>query len=105
MASKKQILRLSAAVRKILWEDWDPIGVRKFGGPDDEYDSYAGTITRFLIEGRDEYFLSQHLAQLESNAMGLSPPDPDQLRPIARKLISLLSTRVETPPNSPRPSA
>lgn len=29
------------AVRRILWEDWDPIGVNDHPGAIDEYDSYA----------------------------------------------------------------
>ena len=95
MTKQRAQRQLYDAVRRALWEDWDPIGRRDLGGPDDEYDSYAGTITRFILEGRDEDFLSQHLARLESDAMGLSDPDPNQLRPVARKLISLLSTRHE----------
>ena len=24
-------------VNKVLWEEWDPMGVNDYGGPDDEY--------------------------------------------------------------------
>jgi hypothetical protein len=42
----------SAAVRKILNQDWDPIG----GVPEDEYDSYVWPVYALLIRnaGRDE---------------------------------------------------
>jgi hypothetical protein len=76
-------------VRRILWEEWDPIGVRRHGGPDDEYDSYAATLSRFVLDGRDEHKIAEHLARLETDAMGLSYSDPERNRQVARLLIAL----------------
>ncbi|MEM6943242.1 MAG: hypothetical protein AAF565_05755, partial [Pseudomonadota bacterium] len=41
-----------AAVRRRLWEEWDPIGVRRLGGPSDEYENYAPAIASILARGR-----------------------------------------------------
>ena len=43
----------SAAIRKILHEDWDPIGC---GVPEDEYDSYVWPIYALLVRnaGRED---------------------------------------------------
>ena len=44
--------KLIAEVDRILWEDWDPIGVMSDPEwPRDEYDSYIGDIYRFLVRG------------------------------------------------------
>jgi hypothetical protein len=39
------------AIKRLLWEDWDPIGVNGFG-PNDEYDNYAFRIFVMLKEGK-----------------------------------------------------
>lgn len=36
--------QLLFAIQRVLWQEWDPIGVQAMGGPDDEYDSYASHI-------------------------------------------------------------
>jgi hypothetical protein len=35
---------LRNSIRGILLNEWDPIGVRNYGGPDDEYDHYIDRI-------------------------------------------------------------
>jgi hypothetical protein len=87
--NKRAIRRIHDEVRRILWEEWDPIGVRDLGGPDDEYDSYAGVVARYVVEGRDEFAISQLLAQLELNSMGLSSCDAANNRRVARLLLAL----------------
>jgi hypothetical protein len=79
-------------VEQTLWEDWDPIGVRAMGGPDDEYDSYAPAILRMLLYGVTEEELVAHLHAIETERMGL-----DGVQPVyaARALLSL--TRRATP--------
>lgn len=80
---------IDSQVRRILWEEWDPIGVRSLGGPSDEYDSYAATLSRFVLDGRDEDKIAEHLARLETDAMGLSHSDPERNRRVAHLLIAL----------------
>ncbi|MBC6982124.1 hypothetical protein [Caulobacter sp. 17J80-11] len=60
-------------LRRLLWEDWDPIGVNTGaeGGPSDEYDSYAGQLAGVGRElGIDE--LEAYLDWAVAEHMGLS---------------------------------
>ncbi len=60
-------------IARILWKDWDPIGVYNDKDEwDNEYDSYVPSIFRLALENRDIYKISNHLTKLQSNNMGLS---------------------------------
>lgn len=74
-----------AAVRRILWEDWGPIGC---GVPEDEYDSYVPAIVRLLDEPADSHGLTEHLRRVASESMSCSVPD-DRLAIVVGKLLAL----------------
>ena len=74
-------------IRQILWEEWDPIGVNRMGGPDDEYYDYVGTFYAMLICGATEQELIQQLQDFQQNAMGLSYVDPDRDTHVAQLLL------------------
>jgi hypothetical protein len=80
------------AVRDILFREWDPIGVNGYDQCVDEYDSYAPTICRYLLDGVDEYKLAMHLSELARVSMGLSWVDEGLNSKVARRLLSLLDT-------------
>lgn len=75
----------------MLWEEWDPIGINGASTANDEYDSYAGTIYRFLLEGCDEHKLISHLQNIQRNSMGLSSVDEERDRRVVRLLLALVS--------------
>ena len=76
------------AIRRILYRDWDPIGVCG-AAPDDEYDSYIGGVYRILATSRSEEALIQFLAGAAENLIGPQESAPDDLRSVARKLMAL----------------
>lgn len=80
---------LSNWIRRILWEEWDPIGVNDLGGPDDEYDAYAARLVQYVNEGRDEHAIAKYLGQVETNAMGLSKSNAGNNMRVAKLLVSL----------------
>ena len=82
--------RLLREVCEILFREWDPIGVNGNELCRDEYDSYAGTICRWLREGVDEYKLASHLSELQRVSMGISS-DEEANRKIAKCLRALVS--------------
>jgi len=45
---------MNAAIRKVLWEQWDPVGVNDTPEAFDEYDSYAGGIQSLLLRGASD---------------------------------------------------
>ncbi len=44
-SKKEKAAEIQESIRQILFYDWDLIGINDFG-PDDEYDSYVGSIYR-----------------------------------------------------------
>jgi hypothetical protein len=87
--SKKEN-ELYKRVSRILWKDWDPIGVYNEEDEwDDEYDGYVPSIFNLLIEGRDEYKISNHLTRLASENMGLTTTTGNEHdRKVTKKLVS-----------------
>ena len=83
---------LTSMVRVALWRDWDPIGINDLGGPDDEYDSYVGSVCSLLFSGADIHKIRKHLSQIETVNMGLSNPCPklSHLDDIATKLLAMV---------------
>ncbi|MBC7769248.1 MAG: hypothetical protein H7124_10720 [Phycisphaerales bacterium] len=73
------------AVRKILWEDWDPIGC---GVPQDEYDYYAGPALRLLIEKAPPADVADYLRQTAADTIGC-PVDEEKLARVVAKLMAL----------------
>ena len=76
------------AVRKVLSEYWDPIGVIGIPEAITEYDSYVPAITQMVIAGKSTSDLARHLIGIEVNLMGLRP-DHDRARVVAAKLRNL----------------
>jgi hypothetical protein len=78
---------LTEEVRKILVDDWDPIGVG--GNPNlrDEYDAALGPIIRPLAESPNVYELKALLAGLEAS-YGVAHSNPGRGQ-AARKLRAL----------------
>ena len=82
------------AIRQVLMQDWDPIGIKNTPECRDEYDSYIGGIYRLLARGATEEQIVEHLDRIESQQMLLPRSDKTTLDPVARKLRSLeLRTR------------
>lgn len=76
-------------IDKVLWEDWDPIGVNDYGGPDDEYRSYVPSILKLLMEGQSIDMIAQKLDEHASISMGLIP-DKIHSKEVAGKLIAIM---------------
>lgn len=83
----KKAAGIQVAIRQILFYDWDPIGINDFA-PDDEYDSYVGSIYRLLASGADEYKIIERLYQFETGSMGLNG-NREKLKSVAEKLMKL----------------
>jgi hypothetical protein len=58
-------------LRRLLMDEWDPIGVRGVPEAVDEYDSYAGIVARMLREGASPKEIQQYLTNVQEDAMGL----------------------------------
>jgi hypothetical protein len=81
---------LLAAVKDILFREWDPIGVNDHPLCINEYDSYAPTICRMLRDGADEFKLTAHLRRLQADSIGMSHYNDELHQRVAKRLIALL---------------
>ena len=60
-------------LQKLLWFEWDPIGINRTSDwPDDEYKTYGKAVYRMLIEGRDHYAISEYLERSALKDIGVS---------------------------------
>ena len=75
-------------IGRILFEDWDPLGLRDVA-PSDEYDSYVGGVYRLLASGASCEQVAEHLAELERGPMGSSTATAARNMTAARKLCDL----------------
>jgi hypothetical protein len=75
-------------IGKILYEEWDPLGLRGTAPPD-EYDSYIGGVYRLLASGAACEQVAEHLAGLERSALGYVEATGPRHLAAARKLCEL----------------
>ena len=64
--------KLNESVKRILWENWDPIGVNDIPEAIGEYDSYAPSVTTLLLNGADVRKIRNHLHSIETTPMGMN---------------------------------
>jgi len=82
--------RGGAGVRRLLMEEWDPIGVEGIPEAAGEYDSYVGVVGGMLREGAAPKVIEAYFADVRENAMGLGLPSPgrrDRDRAVAAHLV------------------
>ena len=79
---------IQEAISRILFEDWDPIGVRHIA-PRDEYDAYVAGIYRLLVAGASPDNVAEHLAQIERGAMGCLDASAAANLEVAKRLCRL----------------
>ena len=68
---KKAHKELYKAIDKILWNDWDPIGINDEIAARDEYQSYIPEIFSLLIQNKSEKEIVDSLCKIENERMGL----------------------------------
>lgn len=83
--------KLWIEVDKILWEDWDPIGI-KGRGPSDEYRGYVPSIVNLLMDDHDVNKITEMLHHHKRVNMGMSSKLEDHSE-TAEKLIELKNKR------------
>ncbi len=91
MQSKKQRAEeIMNAIREVLVNDWDPIGVMEYPGwPRDEYDAYIGRIYSRLASGESAESIAKYLCFVECEQMGLGEPRVSERLGVAEKLKAI----------------
>jgi hypothetical protein len=86
--AKKRDREIMDQINYVLYNHWDPIGVKNLG-PDDEYNFLIAKIYRMLESGASKQELIDGLFKLEKNDIGLSCKDKHSLEPVAQKLLEI----------------
>jgi hypothetical protein len=73
-------------LRRLLIEQWDPIGVKNSPEAADEYDGYRGGVVQLLREGAPASRVAEYLAQVERSRMGFTTT-VEQLLPVGELLV------------------
>ena len=83
-----------AAVNRVLFERWDPMGVRAEDPhwPADEYEGYAAGVLGLFRHGASDDVVAEHLAAIETEWMGLSPSPLAHRLEVARAIRAALAT-------------
>ena len=63
------------AIRRVLMEKWDPIGVADVLQAQDEYDSYICGVIDLLQDQASREEIEEHLRRIESDTMGMTDAD------------------------------
>ena len=74
------------AIKRLLWQDWDPIGLNG-SGPDDEYDSYAFQILGMLNKSTEASEIAEYLRWAAIENMGLS--GAGDCAAVARRIVEI----------------
>ena len=83
-------IKLYKAIDEILWNDWDPIGVKDMEGVRDEYQSYTPQIFSLAINGAEKFKIAQHLYEIETINMGMQG-NKIHCQEIAEKILKQIS--------------
>ncbi|MGN6064498.1 hypothetical protein [Brevundimonas diminuta] len=82
----------SKALDRLLFRQWDPIGVSDMEGwADDEYRAYLPKFWKLVRSGSTETQIVEYLAEIERDRIEFETSDEHRLD-IARKAIALVAT-------------
>ncbi|MEO9966579.1 MAG: hypothetical protein ABJF11_12355 [Reichenbachiella sp.] len=86
----EHLIELYNSIDEILWNDWDPIGVKGIEPEDarDEYEDYVLSTFQLLIENPDSSQLNDHLHRIEIETIGVLGNDNDRSI-VVSKLLAL----------------
>ena len=90
MSQTSKIPALSFAIKEVLLNEWDPIGIANLNEAQDEYNIYIADIEKILKDGKnaDELFL--HLNWIELERMGLDGNN-DHTMNISKRLVEIFN--------------
>lgn len=82
---------LSPSVRKILLDEWDPIGIGNVSRAREEYEQYVGRVAVAILADRSVAELTEYLLWVEVKRMGLAG-NKERARTVAEKLLKAADT-------------
>lgn len=80
---------IAIAVNDVLYEHWDPIGIRA-AAPRDEYESYVPELIELVRAGESAETIATRLGYISDQAIGLSVGPEAHRLDVARRIIALV---------------
>jgi hypothetical protein len=71
----------------ILFQEWDPIGIKHVPQCVDEYSSYAPQIAKLVAQNAAPEIIAEHLNEIAEKRMGLKP-DVENAYRVAQMLLA-----------------
>ncbi len=84
--NKQTIRKIMSDIRRVLWEQWDPIGVNDEPKAFGEYNGYASSIYNLLMRGAADDEIAQQLHTYETVNMGLHRRTNEQRLAVVKAL-------------------
>jgi hypothetical protein len=89
MIDKYQWRRIRADIRRVLLDEWDPIGIRDQINAQDEYDAYIGQVYKLLVSGATDRQITDWLLFIVRERMGLDAATPEAMTSTVRALRTI----------------
>ena len=86
MSTKQAIREAKLQIRRVLLEEWDPIGVLDEPLAQNEYDGYLGGVYGLLERNASEAKIVNHLRFTETVNMGMQGQSEEKLLAVAKSL-------------------
>jgi hypothetical protein len=87
---KREFKEIQAEIRKVLMNEWDPIGVADIPEAQDEYDSYIPQVITLLLKSATPEEIAEYLSTVEAREMGLGLHSKNDLMPVAILLLKIV---------------
>ena len=83
---KYEARRIKQEIGRILWEQWDPIGVNSDEKARGEYDAYVNPVYVWLTDGSSDSQIAFRLLSIATERMGLSGRSVDDMASTVKAL-------------------
>jgi hypothetical protein len=77
MIEKYESRRIRVAIRHVLMDVWDPIGIKEEPNVQDEYDGYLGGVYELLVSGASDDSIEDYLWRIVTERMELTAKKSD----------------------------
>lgn len=87
--NQRNVKQVRIAVCKVLWDQWDPIGINDDPQAFGEYDAYANGVCLLLLRGASDREITYHLRHTETVNMGCPASGQERLAVVVGALRAI----------------
>jgi hypothetical protein len=88
---EKQLWRSQRVViSELLYDEWDPIGMKAFNGPVQEYATYADVAAAMARNGANVDEIAEYLTDIARNHIGMIRFEHETSLMVAEKIIRII---------------